>query len=388
MRKIIAGVLIVALMLAFSAVAFASNGEKTATPSQTKFIMDGKEVTFDMAYNIENSNYIQLRSVAQTLSGTKSQFNVYWDDALMQAVIETGVPYTGVKPTTTVKADLMNNPPVEQVKSAIAGVDGISDIESVTENHDPNGNLGKQGGYTGCLYFRYSLVDQSQLYVADGEDASSSIDIGTDAGGCIEIYATAKDAERRNDYLASFDGGALSSGSHKVLGTLVIRTSDELNASQQKMLEGAIINALTNGVTTNPSPSPTPTETPEKSYKIGDAVVMGNTEVSVTKVFTTSRTTEGGFVASDGELFYGITLTVLTPNLPNFGRYWYPHDFVRHILTTDGVRCERRFSVGGEKVYPNQKGSVTIYFDIEQGDTIASIVVSDGQNNNETVSVR
>lgn len=103
MRKFITGLLIMVLMLTISVGALAIGNEKTAIPSQTKFVMDGKEVTFDMAYNIEDSNYIQLRSVAQMLNGTKSQFNVYWDDVLGQAVIETGAPYTGIKPVVIEK---------------------------------------------------------------------------------------------------------------------------------------------------------------------------------------------------------------------------------------------------------------------------------------------
>lgn len=35
------------------------------------------------------------------------------------------------------------------------------------------------------------------------------------------------------------------SGSHKVVGTCIIRTSDSLTATQQKELEAAIIEALT-----------------------------------------------------------------------------------------------------------------------------------------------
>jgi hypothetical protein len=41
-------------------------------------------------------------------------------------------------------------------------------------------------------------------------------------------------------------GGGLSSGTNKVVGTLLVRTSDELTASQQKKLEKNIINALIN----------------------------------------------------------------------------------------------------------------------------------------------
>jgi len=105
MRKLmsILLVLVLVLLVTFSIGAVAAGFEKTASPSQTRFVMDGKTITFDNAYNIDGSNYIQLRSVARMLSGTKSQFNVYWDEELQQAVIETGLPYTGVKPVTVVK---------------------------------------------------------------------------------------------------------------------------------------------------------------------------------------------------------------------------------------------------------------------------------------------
>ena len=101
MRKFLSILLVLILVLSLSAVAFAAGTDKTAALSQTAFVMDGKTVTFDNAYEIEDSNYIQLRSVAKMLSGTKSQFNVYWDEELREAVIETGVAYTGVKPTVS-----------------------------------------------------------------------------------------------------------------------------------------------------------------------------------------------------------------------------------------------------------------------------------------------
>lgn len=103
MRKLMGILLVLVLLVTFSVGAFAAGFEKTAAPSQTRLVMDGKTITFDNAYNIDDSNYIQLRSVAQMLSGTKSQFNVYWDEELQQAVIETGLPYTGVKPALVVK---------------------------------------------------------------------------------------------------------------------------------------------------------------------------------------------------------------------------------------------------------------------------------------------
>ncbi len=130
-----------------------------------------------------------------------------------------------------------NNPEIEDVKDAIESIEHISSIEIVTEENDPNGNLGKDGGYTGALFFLYDLVEN------DNEE--SALEAGTSGGGSIEVYETVEDAEKRDAYLEKFDGlGILSSGSHTVLGTIVIRTSKELTASQQQALEDAIIEAL------------------------------------------------------------------------------------------------------------------------------------------------
>lgn len=121
-------------------------------------------------------------------------------------------------------------------------VDTITMMAAVTEDHDPNGNLGKQGGYIGCIYFRDSQVDQSQLYVSGNPD--DVIDVGTQGGGSIEIYATVEAAEARNTYLGAFDGTSFSAGSHYVIGTIVIRTSDELSGSKQLELTDKITQAL------------------------------------------------------------------------------------------------------------------------------------------------
>ena len=122
-------------------------------------------------------------------------------------------------------------------------IETITAMDHVTEDHDPNGQLNKQGGYIGCIYFTDTQVDRSELYIEDGKD--NVIDIGTDGGGAIEIFATADEANVRNNYLAGFDGmGAFSSGSHYVEGTCIIRTSNYLNGTQQKELTEKITQAL------------------------------------------------------------------------------------------------------------------------------------------------
>lgn len=149
---------------------------------------------------------------------------------------------------TKAKTDLENsikqrlqvtNPTEAFVIQRLTGVEHIDTPTAVTEDHDPNGELNKQGGYTATVYFVSDLVDQSQV-VGD-----NVIDKGTDGGGAVEVYPDEAGAEKRNDYLATYDGTILASGSHSVCGTCVIRTSDKLAASQQKELEAAMIEALT-----------------------------------------------------------------------------------------------------------------------------------------------
>jgi hypothetical protein len=88
-----------------------------------------------------------------------------------------------------------------------------------------------EGGYTSTTYFSTPFVNQADIY---GE---TLINKGTDAGGAVEVYTTVEDANKRDSYLAFFDGsGMFASGLHVVFGTMVIRTSDELTATQQKEL--------------------------------------------------------------------------------------------------------------------------------------------------------
>ena len=89
------------------------------------------------------------------------------------------------------------------------------------------------------MYFASPLVNQGEVYGTD------TIEKGTDGGGCIEVYSSKEDAAKRDMYLASFDGAtALNSGSHTVYGTVVIRTSSKLTATQQKETEKNLLEAL------------------------------------------------------------------------------------------------------------------------------------------------
>lgn len=134
---------------------------------------------------------------------------------------------------------LVNAPSEAYVIECLKKVPNIIDIAAVTEDNDPNGQLNKQGGYTAHVYFSSDLVDQSIF------DETSVIENGTDCGGSVEVYSCVEDATRRNEYLSTFDGGILASGSHTIVGTVLVRTSDKLTATKQKTLEASIIAVLT-----------------------------------------------------------------------------------------------------------------------------------------------
>lgn len=135
----------------------------------------------------------------------------------------------------------VNNPSEAFVIERTKDIEGIIGYGAVTEDNDPNGKLNKAGGYTATIYYRYDKVPTSELFIIGNE---TIVDIGTVGGAAIEVYANEKDANSRNEYLAQFDGGALSSGAHTVVGTVVVRTSDALTATQQNELSQAIIDAL------------------------------------------------------------------------------------------------------------------------------------------------
>jgi flagellar basal body-associated protein FliL len=133
----------------------------------------------------------------------------------------------------------ITNPSGDFIVQKLEGIDGVSGTQAVTEDHDPNGNLNKEKGYTATIYFSSPWINQDEVSCAD------IVDKGTECGGAIEVYASVEDADTRNAYLSAFDGASmLNSGSHTILGTTVIRTSSKLSATQQNDLTQIISDKL------------------------------------------------------------------------------------------------------------------------------------------------
>lgn len=135
---------------------------------------------------------------------------------------------------------LVDNPTEAYIIECLGKVEHVADISAVTEDNDPNGNLNKPGGYTATVYYSDDRINlDKSIY------GTTVIEQGTDGGGAIEVYATVEDAEKRRDYLATYDGGMFATGTHTVVGTVLVRTSDKLTASQQQEMEAKIIDTLT-----------------------------------------------------------------------------------------------------------------------------------------------
>lgn len=135
----------------------------------------------------------------------------------------------------------VTNPSESFVLERLNGIPNVSQALAVNEENDVNGMLHKDGGYTSAIFFTSDLVDTAANYIEDGD----SIEKGTDGGGCIEVFETEEDAQKRDTYLSAFDGGGmLCSGSHKVVGTVIIRTSNYLTATQQNDITTNIMNSL------------------------------------------------------------------------------------------------------------------------------------------------
>lgn len=132
----------------------------------------------------------------------------------------------------------ITNPTQEWVLGRLNNVENIANIACAKEENDPNGHLGKDGGYTAQIYY------SSPLRGTETVAGDKLIDAGTDAGGSIEVYKTVEEAENRNTYLASFDGTIFDSGKHVVLGTMVVRVSSKLTASKQEQFINEIITEL------------------------------------------------------------------------------------------------------------------------------------------------
>lgn len=225
----------------------AENKKLDDSISSAQKIIDSKEVAFDENVLPELNTMVsaakQSRRTVPTLPKATNEI-IETADKLKEPIDYSkeiaNLKEQQLKAENSIKVyKQLTNPTSDFVISRVKEVQSVVAAEPVTEDNDPNGQLNKAGGYTATVYFSSSIVDPNDVY------GNTLIDQGTDAGGCIEVYRNVEDAQKRNTYLAAFDGSVISSGSHNVVGTMVVRTSSKLTATQQKSLEDSIVDKLT-----------------------------------------------------------------------------------------------------------------------------------------------
>jgi len=145
------------------------------------------------------------------------------DDSVNIQIEETGI-------------ELVMNPSVDYI---VAGLNQIKSVIGIELDHD-----GGQGeNVIATIYFTSDMVDQNE-FLSDETTAEK----GTAGGGSIDIFENIEDAIARDEYLGKLDGKwVLDSGSHTVLGTIVIRTSTKLSDENQELLTKQIAEVLTSG---------------------------------------------------------------------------------------------------------------------------------------------
>lgn len=225
----------------------------TALKDAMKIALDGKT---EIPESLAKYNEISIDEKAKKSELKALTTNVQSDTEAMKSFV---VPELPAAPDYSKEIEAVNSarfayedsiqglkqitaPSDEFVIERLQKIDTITEIAAVTEDHDPNGMLKKQGGYIGCIYFTDSQVNRDELYIEEGQD--NVIDVGCDGGGAIEIFNTTEEAQTRDTYLGTFDGTGFASGSHYVYGTIIVRTSNELNGTQQLELTDKIVNEL------------------------------------------------------------------------------------------------------------------------------------------------
>jgi hypothetical protein len=102
-----------------------------------------------------------------------------------------------------------------------------------TEESDPNNRLGRPGGYTSKAAFVDTRIDDDE--VTDSSEGS------IEAGGGVEVFAEAEDAEDRSEYIQSItEEVQLLAEYNYVEGPILLRLSRQLTPTQAEEYEAAL----------------------------------------------------------------------------------------------------------------------------------------------------
>jgi len=198
---------------------------------------------YNTLVNTLNPNKIGSLNTSVVYGSSIKDWSTY-SKSNIKKIIQDEVKKTEVLLSDYITLQQICNPSESTIIEKLQSLEGIGTVMAVSNENDPNKLLNTENGYTTCVYFSINSINQNEV------PGKTIIDKGTDAGGCIEVYKSAKDAQNRCDYLAQFDDSLLYSGSHDYIGTVVIRISYKLPNEDQKkvteMIEKALLTISTN----------------------------------------------------------------------------------------------------------------------------------------------
>lgn len=188
---------------------------------------------------------------------------------------------------------LVDNPTEEYLLSRLKTVKGIFNITAYTEETDVDKHLNKAKWYYSKIAFQHEDITDSAI-----EYGYSITEVGNPAGGCVEAFKTVEDAERRNQEMQSYEGTVRSPGTHKVIGTVLVRTSEDLTTAKQKELEQAIIDALTYIEEDESKKEPVIEDKPADTKPVENTQTPQNTTNSIVDATPQKLSFEGGICSN------------------------------------------------------------------------------------------
>lgn len=134
---------------------------------------------------------------------------------------------SGEENAQTGTADSSSETPADRIQNAIASV---TKAVEVTEDNDPNNDIGRPGMYQAATVFY-----DSRAKCAPGETVHVS------CGAKIEVFETANDAQARMEYIQGITDslGGLVTEYNYVDGATLLRVSGELKPSAAEEYEAA-----------------------------------------------------------------------------------------------------------------------------------------------------
>lgn len=184
----------------------------------------------------------------------------------------------------------VTSPPDSFVMERVEKIKTVAAAEAVTADNDPNGLLGKNGGYIGCVYFLDERVDRDLLpQEAFAKEHEKAAEDGDDAGSesSEEAAASAGTEESSSDDAADSTGAA-ESGEEAAASAGTEAASSETAASADTVAASAE-SASTAAAAEETAAPENPSGTAAVKENNIDVVMIGTAGGGAVEIFATEE---------------------------------------------------------------------------------------------------